>query len=45
MKDILSMWNGYAFDGIHQLRKLVFDNYQACPVPLKAEETIGSYSK
>ena len=25
----------YAYVGIHQVRKLVFDNYQRCPVPLK----------
>ena len=23
------------YDGIHQVRTLVFDNYQTCPVPLK----------
>ena len=25
----------YAYDGIHQLRRLVFDNYQTCTFPLK----------
>ena len=25
----------YAYDGIHQVRTLVFDNYQTCTVPLK----------
>ena len=23
----------YAYDGIHQVRRLVFDNYQTCTVP------------
>ena len=23
----------FAYDGIHQVRKLVFDNYQTCPMP------------
>ena len=30
---------------IHQVRILVVDNYQSCPVPLKGRYTLGNYSK
>ena len=33
----------YGYDGIHQVRRLVFDNYQMCTFPLKALDTIGNY--
>ena len=32
----------YAYIGIHQVRRLVFDNYQRCPVSLKTLDTIGN---
>ena len=32
----------FAYVGIHQVRRLVFDNYQTCTFPLKAVDTIGS---
>ena len=27
----------YAYHGIHQVKKLVFENYQMCPLPLNKE--------
>ena len=42
--DQLSQYWGllcYAYVGIHQLRRLVFDNYQTSSVPLKPKETVS----
>ena len=32
----------YAYAKIHQVRTLVFDNYQRCPVPLTVESKFGN---
>ena len=32
----------YAYVGIHQMRQLIFDNYQRWTFPLKTVDTIGN---
>ena len=34
----------YAYDEIHQVRTLVFDNYQTCTVPLKGHVALDRVS-